>query len=263
MNNLITLGRFFFAIGMAVFGIQYIWYGRFMGGLPPVPPWAPGGAVGAYLVGAVLIAASLSIAANKKGCLSAIVLGSLFLFCVIVLHGPHLSAILHDGVERTRAFEPLALGGAAFVLAGILPTEGPGSQVRGSGTNWMVLLGHWLFAFSMVVFGIQHFMYATFLATLVPTWMPVHLFWIYFTGAGMIVAGLAIVTTILARLASAVLGLMFLLWFVLLHLPRSLAQPRNGDEWSSAFVALAMCGGSFVIAGTMSRRSGPASAGSQ
>ena len=27
MNNLITLGRFFFAIGMAVFGIQYIWYG--------------------------------------------------------------------------------------------------------------------------------------------------------------------------------------------------------------------------------------------
>ena len=127
MNNLITLGRFFFAIGMAVFGIQYIWYGRFMGGLPPVPPWAPGGAVGAYLVGAVLIAASLSIAANKKGRLSAIVLGSLFLFCVIVLHGPHLSAILHDGVERTRAFEPLALGGAAFVLAGILPTEGPGS----------------------------------------------------------------------------------------------------------------------------------------
>jgi hypothetical protein len=56
----------------------------------------------------------------------------------------------------------------------------------------------------------------------------------------------------LARWAGALLGTMFLLWFVLLHMPRSLGlsvasgpgAPRNPNEWSSAFIALAMCGAS-------------------
>ena len=40
----------------------------------------------------------------------------------------------------------------------------------------------------MIVFGAQHFMYAAFIATLIPAWIPFHLFWVYFTGAGFIVA---------------------------------------------------------------------------
>jgi len=47
-----------------------------------------------------------------------------------------------------------------------------------------------------VIFGWQHFLYATFLMTL-PAWLPEHAFWIYFTGTGMIVAGLAIAVNIL------------------------------------------------------------------
>ncbi|MGB8475574.1 MAG: hypothetical protein WCE61_15940 [Candidatus Acidiferrum sp.] len=53
----------------------------------------------------------------------------------------------------------------------------------------MSKLGLYLFAGSMVIFGIQHFMYAGLLATLVTAWIPWHLFWIYFTGAGFIAAG--------------------------------------------------------------------------
>jgi hypothetical protein len=46
------------------------------------------------------------------------------------------------------------------------------------------------------------------------------------------------------------MGLMFLLWFVLLHAPRVLSLPKglDPDEWSSAFIALAMCGGSWIAA---------------
>jgi uncharacterized membrane protein YphA (DoxX/SURF4 family) len=106
----------------------------------------------------------------------------------------------------------------------------------------------------MVVFGAQHFMYAGFIATLIPAWIPVHLFWVYLTGTGMIVAGFSIATGILASLASMSMGLMFLLWFLLLHAPRVAASPRNGDEWTSAFVALAVSGGSFLLASTFSRR---------
>jgi len=64
MTRLLHLGRLFFAISLAAFGIQYLLYGRFVGGLPPVPPWSPGGAVGTYLVGTFLLAAAVSIAAH-------------------------------------------------------------------------------------------------------------------------------------------------------------------------------------------------------
>jgi hypothetical protein len=74
------------------------------------------------------------------------------------------------------------------------------------------------------------------------------------TGAGFIATAAALATKILARLATTVLGLMFFLWVVTLHAPRVYASLHNGDEWSSLFVALAMAGGSFLLASTLPNR---------
>jgi uncharacterized membrane protein len=251
MNRLVDAGRWFFAIGLVVFGAQYIGYGRFVGGLPPVPPWTPGGAVGAYLVGVLLIAAGASIAINKKARLSAMVVGGLFSFFVVFLHSLHLSAVIHEGVDRTRALEPLALAAAAFVLAGVLPREAADSTAPEADSDKLILAGRLVWAFTMVIFGAQHFMYAAFIATLIPAWIPGHLFWVYFTGVGMIAAGLAIGLNVLGQLAAGMLGLMFLLWVLVLHAPRVIAQPHNGDELSSLFVALATGGGALMIAGAL------------
>jgi uncharacterized membrane protein len=251
MENLIKLGRIFFAIPMVVFGFQYIGLGKYQGGLPPVPPWAPGGAVGAYLVGFVLVASGASIISRKYARLSALVLGFLFLLCVLILHLPHFSAVLHNGNDRTRALEPLALSGAAFVLAAILPMGGL-STGDSSVNSKLIWFGRLLFGLSMIVFGAQHFMYASFLATLVMAWLPAHLFWIYLTGTAMVAAGLAITTAIQARLAGILLGLMFLLWVLLLHAPRVFAAIHNQDEWTSLFVALAFSGSSFIFAEALS-----------
>jgi hypothetical protein len=112
------LGRILFAIGIAAFGTQYLLHGHYLGGLPPVPPWAPGGTIGAYLIGIFLIVAALSIAAQWNARLFAPLLGALFLLCVVFLHLQHFSDVIHKGNDRTRALEPLALAAAAFVLAG-------------------------------------------------------------------------------------------------------------------------------------------------
>jgi hypothetical protein len=52
MDRFPQLGRFLFAIPFATFGIQYFLYGHYAGGLSPVSSRAPGGAIGAYLIGA-------------------------------------------------------------------------------------------------------------------------------------------------------------------------------------------------------------------
>jgi uncharacterized membrane protein len=245
-KHLATLGRILFAIPMIVFGIQYIALGKFAGGLPPVPPWAPGGAIGAYLVGIALIAAGLSIAIEKYARLSALFIGVFFLLCVLFLQLLHLQAVLHSGNDRTRALEPLALAAAAFVLAALLPVDS--LAAIGSASNArLILFGRIVFGISMVIFGWQHYIYRNFLIGLVQTWLPGHMFWILLTGGCMALAGAAIATNILGRLASAMLGIMFLLFVLTLHLPRVLAAIHNQDELTSLFVALAFSGASFIF----------------
>jgi len=237
-----------FGIPFVGFGVQYLIYGRFAGGLPPAPPWTPGAPATAYLLGALLIIAGATIAANIKARESATLLGILLFICVLLMFIATPSAILHDGTARTRALEPLALCGAAWVLAGILPVDQSRSPRWDSAIDKLATVGRYIFGFAMIVFGAQHFMYGNFVAMLIPSWLPWHLFWTYFFGVALIAAGISIVTGIQARLAATLLGIMFLLWLIVLHLPRVHAHPRNGDEWSSFLVAFAMCESCFIVA---------------
>jgi uncharacterized membrane protein len=242
-----------FAIPVLVFGIQYLSYGRFVRGLPPVPPWAPVGAAGAYLTAALLVAAGVCILANVQVRLSATVLGMFCFVCVVALHTMRLNMVINQGGERTGAFEALALTSAAWVLAGSSPAGVRVFQGWQLFTETLGKVGIYLFTFSMLIFGVQHFMYASYIATLIPRWMPAHLFLAYFTGVAFIAAAIAIASRIQARLAAALLALMFLLWTVLLRAPRVFAHIHNKDELTSLFVAVAMSGSSFIVAGAVSK----------
>lgn len=109
-------------------------------------------------------------------------------------------------------------------------------------------LGRIFVAISLVVFGVQHFLYGGFVATLVPAFMPGRLFWAYFVGVAFVAAAVGIFIEMMARPAATMLGVMFFLFVVLLHIPRIATHSRNGDEWTSGFVALAMCGGAWILA---------------
>src|SRR5260370_20520971 len=109
-------------------------------------------------------------------------------------------------------------------------------------------LGRIFVAISLVVFGVQHFIYGGFVATLVPAFMPGRLFWAYFVGVAFVAAAIGILTRMLARPAATMLGVMFFLFVVLLHIPRIVGNSNSGNEWTSGFVALAMCGGAWILA---------------
>jgi len=114
------------------------------------------------------------------------------------------------------------------------------------GKNQMV--GRIFVAISLVVFGVQHFIYGGFVATLVPAFMPGRLFWAHFVGVAFVAAAIGILTKMLARPAATMLGVMFFLFVVLLHIPRIVGNSSDGNEWTSGFVALAMCGGAWILA---------------
>ena len=250
MDNFIKLGRFFFAIAMVAFGIQHFIYAHFAAGVGP--PWFPGAPLGAYLTGAVLTGTGVAMVLGTKTRWAAALLGAMLLMFFLLLHVPKVAASLHDAGRRTSAFEILAVCGGALVVAGTRSGERSGLKGNGA-SNKVATVGCFLLALSMVIFGVDHLLYARFVATLVPSWIPGHLFWTYLTAAGFIAAGVSNVVGKFGRLGATSLGLMFFLWFVLLHSPRVAASPRNANEWTSAFVALAMCGSSLVVAGSLPR----------
>jgi hypothetical protein len=84
---------------------------------------------------------------------------------------------------------------------------------------------------------------------------PALYIWAVFAGIAFLVSAISIVTLIKGRLAATWLGIMFLLWVMILHLPRVTASPHNGNEWTSAIVALAMSGAAFLVAGSLKQES--------
>jgi len=230
MKRLTSLGRAFYATAVAAFGLQYLIH-ALVAGVPPLgPPWSPAHLFWGYLTSIILLAAAAGIATGTLARCSAIALAILLFVRVLLAYVPRLVANIHDPGPWTSGSELLALCGAALVLAGVMK------------------LGRILLAAPLLVFGVQHFLYARFIATLVPAWIPGRLFWAYFIGVAFVAAALSIATQQAARLSASLLGLMFFLWVLILHLARVAASPHNGNEWTSLFVALAMSGGALLVA---------------
>ncbi len=255
METIVKQGRYLFAISIAAFGVENLVCARSRDPFLPVIPWVPSYPWLAYLTGILLIAASVCIAARIGARLAALLLGVLFLLCDLLLQIPRVAALPWDVGVRTCAFETLAMCASALMLAGTLSAES-GSFGRWEGAaNGLILSGRYLFATAAIVFGIDHYLVFSLIVSLVPTWIPGSgWFWANLTAIGFIAAGVSIAVRKMDRWASFMLGLMFLLWFLVLHAPRVASYPRvlDPDEWSSAFIALGICGGSWILAWSLS-----------
>ena len=105
-----------------------------------------------------------------------------------------------------------------------------------------------------IVFGTSEFVYAAFTASLVPAWLPPsQLFWTYATGAAQIAAGLAILSGVQARPAAILLTAMYLVFALLVHLPRLVAEPSGAGVLAENGVDLVLAGAAWVMAETLVR----------
>jgi len=254
MDGSLRAGRLLFAIAMVLFGFEFFLFVTGTSGPLPGPPWSRGVLFPDWLACAGFIFAGVSIAMGKMARLVATFLGVVLLLFVVGRYMQVWLSRLHDPGPWTVVFEILAMVGGAWVLAAGFPADEKISYPRGSFVFQLAIVGRFLIAISFVVFAVQHFMYAQFVASLIPAWIPARLFLAYFTGVAFIAAAISIATGIVLRLAGVLLGTMFFLWVLLLHVPRVASAPRNGDEVTSLLVALAISGVGFALAGASGNR---------
>lgn len=244
-----TLGRIFFAVALMAFGIQQIATGGFVRLVPPLPAWIPWPPFWVGLTGLLLLAAGVSIAMGFKVRLEAAVVGALLLLAFLVLHLPLALSNPLVGFMWTNPFKALAMLGGVIILAGALPDAEDSSSFLGRLFRRAQPLGPVLLAAFLILGGVQHFVYADFVAGLVPAWIPPNpRFWVDLTGLALIAGGVGILVPRTRRLAATLTGVMIFLWVVLLHVPRALADLSNAGEISGVFEALALSGVAFILA---------------
>src|SRR5215471_13702038 len=105
-------------------------------------------------------------------------------------------------------FWPYAAGAAILMIG--LPVVILGAARHARGLDRLIAFGPLLFGIAMAIFGADHFVGAKVVATIVPSWIPWHLFWTYFVGTALIAGALSLATTVLWRMAAGSFALMLL-----------------------------------------------------
>jgi uncharacterized membrane protein len=153
---------------------------------------------------------------------------------------------------RAEVFWPYFAG--AILLAIGLTKIIKDDLAQKHGLGMTAPFGRMFYALPMGVFATQHFTNPKLVASIVPSWMPFHTFWVYLVGTAIIAAVLSILLEIHARLAATLLGCMFLLFVVLMHIPNIVAAHGARLFWVIGLRDLAFSGGAFALAATQLKR---------
>jgi uncharacterized membrane protein YphA (DoxX/SURF4 family) len=109
--------------------------------------------------------------------------------------------------------------------------------------------GQVVFGLCALVWGGAHFAYMNLTAPLVPKWLPPsQLFWGYATAVCFLLAGIALLTGVWARLAAILLTVMLATFAVLIHTPTLIADHASRFNWNESAVNFALVGAAWVVA---------------
>ncbi len=252
MDKLDAWGRYFFAMGVMASGFQQIITGEFVRLVPKLAPWVPWPSFWACAVGVALVVLGGAILFGRMAPLAAAGLGSL-LFLSFLRRVPEIASNPWAGFMWTNPSKILALCGGAILIAGTSLRD------DGTGRAWarkLRPLGPVLMAVFLMICGIQHYVYADFVTTMVPQWMPWLRFWTYFTGTALFAGGLGMLVPQARRWAATLSGLMMFMWVWMVHIPRT-ADLRSAFEMAGVFEALALSGVALLVAGLDADRATP------
>lgn len=117
MDALPKVGRFLFAIPMAVFGVFHFLNTQAMVGMVPIP----GGAIWIYVTGVALIAAAAAIMVGQQAVLATRLLAVFLLLTALTVHLPAVMG--GDQAAMSNVLKDLALAGGALILSGVFAEE--------------------------------------------------------------------------------------------------------------------------------------------
>jgi uncharacterized membrane protein len=255
MKKLIRPGQVIFATGIIALGVLQFFAKDFIVGRPPAVQWAsniPGKQAWAFVSGIILIIGGLAVILKRSAASVAFFIGIfIFIFSFLCRHLPHLFTVAsaQDVIWQINAYKTFGLCGGAFIIA---------ASFHGQSNTLQVRLSCILLALFFIISGFAHFKFDNFIINgFIPAYIPFHPFWTYFCGIALIAGGVGLLVKQTREWAAALTGLMILLWFFLLHIPRASHAPHDYAEWMGVCESFTFSGILFTLAGLSSRSNLP------
>jgi uncharacterized membrane protein len=243
---LLRIGRLLFALSVVASGIYQLVTSHFVN-LVPVnpahlpPPWQ------AYLFGVLFVLIGVGLLVRRTVSAAAITLATLLL---VLFFGFGLRVALAHASMGYVWVDPLMI---LALLGGVSLAVSPSGRSSGSSVDRSfekaTRFVPWTLGAFLAYCGALHFPYAKYVASLIPPWIPAHMFWTYFAAIALIAGGIGVLVPGTARLAATLSGIMLFSWFFLVHIPLAI-NTHTVSEVSRGFQALQDSAVAFMLAGT-------------
>lgn len=199
-----------------------------------------------HLIAIISIAAGVGLLMQRMASIAARLLLATLLLWLLLLRAPNF--FREPLFAACWSIFPLVLMvAAAWVLYVWFATGWERNHLSPILGNNGLRIARSLYGFTTIFFGIAHFLDVKDTVSLIPHWLPSHLFWAYFTGCTFIAAGLATLTGFCARLAVTLSALQLTLFLFLVWIPILAAGSKNRFQWSEAILNVALCAGAWVV----------------
>ena len=140
----------------------------------------------------------------------------------------------------------MSAAGLSLLVIGLLAARNSIAQARG--IDKIVALTPVCFAIPLAVFGAEHLSSPQSLLAGVPSYMPWHMFWVYFVGVALVAASLSIATRRQVRWSGLLFGAMMFLFVAMLHLPGAVTAGGR-IPWTIVVREMSFGGAGWVLAG--------------
>lgn len=253
-------GRIFYGVAVAGVGFLHLLFGAFRRFVSPIPAGDSYKFI-IYIFGVYFLISGLLIAFGKKLRVTSVILAYVLILLIVSSHFPWVFIHIPDSLELGAFTNTLKLsafaGGALLIAHGNRVESMPGNFMEGMAR--LAPFGKYFFCIMLFIFGIDHFVYRDFVSGLVPEWIPLPLFWTYFTGIALLGSAISIVINFKVKLVAVLLAIMLFIWLLTIHVVLAIRFPNwnDGENITGCFQCLAFTGIALIIASQADERLKP------
>ena len=242
-----SVGHALFAVTMIALGILGLLKANFTVIWQPVPAGLPARGALIYLCAIISLACGIAVLFQRAAAPVARLLTAYLLLWLLVFRVPAI--FLASNVETWwAAGQTAVMLAGAWVLYVTFASDWDKARLGFATGDRGLRIARVLYALAMIPFGIAHFMYLQHTAELVPAYVPWHVTVAYFTGGAFIVAGVAMLIGVFARLAATLSAFQMGMFLLLVWVPIVAAGSKDAFQWSETVCSAALTAAAWAVA---------------